>query len=187
MTPLESLQEGSWVTPFTVVGSAVVGWVLVGAGLSKIADRAGFREVTSHYVAMPSRIVPLISVVVPYVEIGVGASLAFGFAAEVSMRLAAGLFGLFAVLVLANLIAGEREVSCGCLGSLSSSRLSATHVVVNSLLAVGLVFLAASTSSLGSEAVVLRVLAAVFYLAILLALSIRRAVRATAEVVGDPV
>ncbi len=47
MTPLESLiQEGSWVTPFTVVGSAVVGWVLLGAGSPKIADRAGFREVT---------------------------------------------------------------------------------------------------------------------------------------------
>ncbi len=47
--------------------------------------------------------------------------MAFGFAAEVSMRLAAGLFGSFAVLVLANLIAGKREVSCGCFGNLSSS------------------------------------------------------------------
>ena len=98
------------------------------------------------------------------------------------MRLAAGLFGSFAVLVLANLIAGKREVSCGCFGNLSSSRLSVKHVVGNSLLAIGLVFLAASTSSLGSEAVVLRVLAAVVYLAILLALSVKRAVEATAGV-----
>lgn len=108
-----------------VVASVVVGITLLVAGVMKVAARDRW---PAEAVAMgtPRYVVP----VVPWLEIGLGASMATVVAREVTGVLAAMLFAAFTVLIVVNLARGRRP-ACACFGALTARPLGWVHVARN--------------------------------------------------------
>ena len=117
-----------------VVASVVVGIALLVAGVMKVAARDRW---PAEAVAMgaPRFAVP----VVPWLEIGLGASMATVVAREVTGVLAAMLFAVFTVLIVVNLARGRRP-ACACFGALTARPLGWVHVARNlALVALALI------------------------------------------------
>ena len=117
-----------------VVASVVVGIALLVAGVMKVAARDRW---PAEAVAMgaPRFAVP----VVPWLEIGLGASMTTVVAREVTGVLAAVLFAAFTVLIVVNLTRGRRP-ACACFGALTARPLGWVHVARNlALVALALI------------------------------------------------
>jgi uncharacterized membrane protein YphA (DoxX/SURF4 family) len=120
------------------IAAVALGLVLVVAGASKVAMGPAWPAQASS-LGVPRGI----AVVVPWVEVSVGAVLAVGILEPWPAAAAVLLVAAFTAVVVVNLVRGRRPV-CACFGSLSARPIGWATVARNAvLLALGLVALAA--------------------------------------------
>jgi hypothetical protein len=96
-----------------LAGSIGVGLILLGAGFGKLRHRALLPGVIANYRLLPAALVMPTAIVLPLVEIAVGALLLGGIR-PLPVLLGAGLLGLFALAMAINLLRGRAHISCGC-------------------------------------------------------------------------
>jgi putative oxidoreductase len=93
----------------------VLAAIFVVAGFSKIADPPGFAHEIHNYRLVPGVLVNALALVLPWLEVALGAALFLG----IARRTAAGLVGLllavFLVALSINLARGH-PIDCGCFG-----------------------------------------------------------------------
>lgn len=119
------------------VAAVLVAGVLLVAGVSKLAQPAQWRSQSQGLGA------PLpVAMVMPYVELGLGALLLVQFQRHVVAWLAVALFASFTGLLALRLAQGRRP-PCACFGSLSSKPIGPGHLVRNAIF-IGLALLAAT-------------------------------------------
>ena len=90
-----------------------LGGVFVFACLHKIAHPGGFATDIATYGVLPSALVNLLAIALPWIELGTGALLILGFRARAAAFCVAGMMAMFtAALILA--LARGLDISCGC-------------------------------------------------------------------------
>lgn len=118
------------MSTLAVVAAIVVGIAFVVAGAAKLAaGHAWVAEAAGMYVP------PGLAVLVPYVELTVGALLAVQLWRPWPAIAALVLLAAFTVLIAANLAAGRRP-ACACFGAWSARPIGPGHLVRNAALAV---------------------------------------------------
>ncbi len=94
-------------------GRMIAGSALVYAGLSKIGQAAAFASVLDAHNLLPSALVPLASVLIPWVEIGLGVGCLFGYRLAIHGTVA--MYGVMFVVIARGLIL-RLDIPCGCFG-----------------------------------------------------------------------
>jgi len=94
--------------------ASIVGGTLLLAGIPKVRDRDGLLRVVRGYRLLPAPLERAVSIVLPWVEIVVGAALVTGLAGRYAAALAALVFAAFCAGLSVNLVRGRRELDCGC-------------------------------------------------------------------------
>jgi uncharacterized membrane protein len=85
------------------------------AGVHKFRYRAQLTGVISNYRLLPAALVPLVSRLLPPVELALG--LALLVPSTGSALIAGGLLGLFTAAMVINLLRGRTHIDCGCFQS----------------------------------------------------------------------
>jgi uncharacterized membrane protein YphA (DoxX/SURF4 family) len=108
-----------------VVASIVVGLLFVVAGASKLAIGPAWPEQARGFGAPRWA-----AVVVPWVELAIGAALVAQLARPVPALAAIGVLLLFTVLIGRHLLAGRAPI-CACFGAWSATPIGPAHLVRN--------------------------------------------------------
>ena len=121
----------------------VLGGLLLLAGVTKLADREGFRRAVADYQVLPGGLERPFAALLPWLETTLGALLLLGLGTAVAASLATPLFLSFALAIGVNLRRG-RHFDCHCFGAVQSERIgwpallrSAALVLVALAVAVG--------------------------------------------------
>lgn len=93
----------------------VLGAFFVVAGVAKVADPPGFAHEIHNYALVPGYAVNAMALVLPWLEIVLGAALFLGLGTQTAARILALLLVVFIVALSVNLARG-RPVDCGCFG-----------------------------------------------------------------------
>jgi hypothetical protein len=99
---------------FTILISALLGGLLLLAGVPKLRDHEGGLVAVQGYRLLPETGERVVATVLPYVEILLGVLLVVGLGAPFVPAAATILFLVFFAALSINLLRGRRELDCGC-------------------------------------------------------------------------
>jgi uncharacterized membrane protein YphA (DoxX/SURF4 family) len=91
----------------------ILGGIFVFASLDKIRFSVDFAQAVANYSLLPSGLVSLVAIVLPWIELVAGIFLVIGFLSEGSALVLGGLSITFA-LVLVSALARGLDIECGC-------------------------------------------------------------------------
>ena len=111
------------------------------AGVAKVRDLARFHAVLAAYNVMPTALVGIAAVVLPFIELGVAVALLIEAVRPIAAGAAAGLLLIYSAGVALNLARGRRDIDCGCEGYGQRRPIAGWMLVRNALL-IGLAALA---------------------------------------------
>lgn len=97
----------------------VLGGIFLYAGLVKSQDPEGFAQAIYNYRILPGRLINPTTILLPWVEIVMGAALLLGFWVQGASLLASAFLGVFALALFANLARGL-DIDCGCFSTTQS-------------------------------------------------------------------
>jgi hypothetical protein len=89
------------------------GFILVFASGDKLGDAASFAQMISNYQILDPALIPLASVVIPWLEFFTGLCLVFGFRYRAAVLIFCALMGLYALAIGFDLLRGV-DINCGC-------------------------------------------------------------------------
>jgi uncharacterized membrane protein YphA (DoxX/SURF4 family) len=115
-----------------VASQLILASVLLVAGLSKLADRAGSQRGIVEF-GVDARLARPLAIAIPVIEVGVGIALLFGPTVRFGAAAALGVLAGFSVLIGFNVARG-RQPDCHCFGALHSSRAGAGTLIRNGIL-----------------------------------------------------
>jgi hypothetical protein len=117
--------------------------LLLWAANHKRRDVAGFRSALASYQLLPATWIGPCAIGLIVAEIGVTAGLWLPGLVRSAGVAAAGLFTVYAVAIVINLLRGRRDIDCGCAGGAGDRPLSGALVLRNGVLvsAAGMVAL----------------------------------------------
>jgi uncharacterized membrane protein YphA (DoxX/SURF4 family) len=130
-----------------LLARVLVAFVLLSAGIGKIASGRRFDDIVRDYKLLPGRLIPLTARILPLFEVLVALWLLWGAFIPLPNLLAVFLFLVFSSAVAINLLRGRREISCGCFGSRVS------HGISWSLVGRNLFFVALAAARIAFPAV----------------------------------
>ncbi len=131
-----------------------VGGLLLLAGLTKLADRTGFRQAVAEYQVLPRWLEAPFARLLPWLETAVGTLLFLGLGTAVAASLAVPLFLSFGVAIGVNLLRGRR-FDCHCFGAARSDTIGWPALFRAAALAVAALVVAVGASSFGAVDAVL--------------------------------
>ncbi|MGQ9859531.1 MAG: MauE/DoxX family redox-associated membrane protein [Thermodesulfobacteriota bacterium] len=97
----------------------VLGAIFLYAGVVKSQDPSGFAQAIYNYRILPGWAINPLAILLPWVEIVMGAVLLMGLWVPGASLLAFGLLGLFAAALCINLARGL-DIDCGCFSTAST-------------------------------------------------------------------
>lgn len=110
-----------------------LGGIFVFASLGKIVDDPLiFVSAVESYKLLPSALVPIFSVVLPWIEFIAGILLIIGYAVESAAAIIALMLIAFIVGITVNLFRGV-EMACGCFGFLEGGDKIGWHTVMRNI------------------------------------------------------
>lgn len=98
----------------------VLGIMFLYAGVVKVIDPHGFAQALYNYHILPGWMINPVAIILPSVELVVGASLLVGICTQGGALLASALLAIFAVALGISLIRGL-DIACGCFSTSSSA------------------------------------------------------------------
>ena len=114
--------------------SACVGWLLLIASLSKLTSARKFERTIQALLLIPPVLARPVAIGVIVLETSLGLGLVIQPMLWLSVG-AATMFALFAAVIACNLVAGRKEINCGCFGT-HSNDLQWSHVASNTVIAI---------------------------------------------------
>jgi uncharacterized membrane protein YphA (DoxX/SURF4 family) len=127
----------------------VLGGLLLLAGITKLADRAAFRDAMHQYEILPPAFEAPFAAFVPFAEATLGGLLLVGLGTTAAAALAVPLLGSFVVAIGVNLARG-RDFDCHCFGAVQSDRIGWPVLLRSALLVLIALTVALGTSSFGA-------------------------------------
>ncbi|RCK73968.1 MAG: putative methylamine utilization protein MauE [Ignavibacteriae bacterium] len=96
-----------------------IGIVFIIAAIPKIEDPAAFAKSIEGYQFLPTFLINITALLIPWIELLVGISIIIGFFLRGTSLLAIILFSSFSILIGISLLRGL-SIDCGCFGNLGS-------------------------------------------------------------------
>ena len=127
----------------------LLGGLLLLAGATKLADRAGFRQAVAEYEVLPKGLERPFAVLLPWLETVLGILLLLGLGTILAASLAMPLFVSFAIAIGVNLRRG-RQVDCHCFGSVQSERTGWPALLRSAALVLAALVVALGASRFGA-------------------------------------
>jgi uncharacterized membrane protein YphA (DoxX/SURF4 family) len=112
-----------------------LGGILLAAGASKLADRAGFVQGVLDFGVLPARLGRLYGRCLPFLELGAAGLLLAGIAVPAAAALAVLLLASFVIAVALALVHGKR-LACHCFGTARGSQVG-RYTLARSLVLLG--------------------------------------------------
>lgn len=97
----------------------VIGCVFIMAAIPKIVDPLLFSKSIEAYQILPTYLVNITAMIVPWLELFVGIFLIIGFLLKGSALLSVAMFSAFSILIGIALFRGL-SINCGCFGNMES-------------------------------------------------------------------
>jgi uncharacterized membrane protein YphA (DoxX/SURF4 family) len=97
------------------IARVVVGFVLIMASIPKVAEPIAFAKSIQAYQIVPTFLVNISAISIPWLELVIGIFLIFGLLLRGSSLLSAALFAAFSILIAVSLFRGL-SIDCGCFG-----------------------------------------------------------------------
>ena len=119
-----------WRRKYAVISQGlgiVFGCLLLLSSITKLQNSYAFLATLDQYELLGPRVVPVVAILLPFVELMLGACLIVGVARRAAWILVAVLFTIF-VGVLASVAYRGLHTTCGCFGPLDSSDVTWTTV-----------------------------------------------------------
>mgnify|MGYP000241754431 CR=1 FL=1 len=110
-----------------------LGGIFLYAGVVKSQDPAGFAQAIYNYRILPGWAINPMAILLPWVEMVLGAALVLGIWIPGASLLASGLLGIFALALCINLARGL-DIDCGCFSTASSGAGSTTWYFLRDIL-----------------------------------------------------
>lgn len=123
-----SSSKPEWRVLFQTFLRVGCGVILILAAVDKIGDPAKFLKVVENYRGLPGDLMPLIAVVIPWLEFFVGAALALGYKRRGAALVFCLMMGIYSLALARNLANGV-EMNCGCFSMDSSEKLTVWTVL----------------------------------------------------------
>ena len=117
--------------------------VFAGAAVPKLQNADEFHGVVRNFRLLPQAVDGAFAAALPWVELGIAASLILGVGIPASGALAGLLLFVFAVAIAINIFRGRTEIDCGCFRQGMRQPLSWALVLRNIVLGAGAFWLAA--------------------------------------------
>jgi len=134
---------------FLVALRCVIGFVFVYAAIEKISQPTEFARAIANYHLLPQFSVNIVTLVLPWMELLAGLALIGGVYVKGSSLLLGILLTVFSCAVALALIRGL-DISCGCFGTSSASKVGWTHLVENvAMMAGSWIVFSASPNNVG--------------------------------------
>lgn len=115
----------------------VLGGIFLYAGIVKSQDPEGFAQAIYNYRILPGWLINPVAILLPWVEIVMGAALFLGFWVPGASLLACGFLGAFALALCINLARGL-DIDCGCFSTVQSGSGNTTWYFLRDILLMGL-------------------------------------------------
>jgi putative oxidoreductase len=122
---MRALLQNPWVE---LSSRVLIGVIFIYASLHKIGNLSLFAKIIYGYALFPAPTINLIAILLPYIEIIMGAALILGIYPRSAALILAGILFMFVVAISVNLIRGH-EFDCGCF-SLQNSALRHSTVML---------------------------------------------------------
>lgn len=103
-----------------LISRLLLGGIFLYAGIIKVADPPGFALAIRNYQLVPDGMVNVIAMLLPWIEIVIGAGLILGAGTHGAALVSAFLLGAFALALAINLARGL-DISCGCFSTAPST------------------------------------------------------------------
>jgi uncharacterized membrane protein YphA (DoxX/SURF4 family) len=132
----------------------VLGGLLLLAGVTKLVDRASFRQAVAEYGVLPERLEWPFAALLPWMETAVGVLLLVGLGGAVAAWLAVPIFLSFGVAIGVNLWRG-RHFDCHCFGSVHSEEIGWLPLLRSAALVLTALVVALGASRFGALDLVL--------------------------------
>lgn len=127
----------------------MVGGLLLLAGITKLADRASFRDAVAEYELLPGALVRPFAALLPWVELTLGTLLLVGFGTAVAAGLAVPLFLAFGLAIGVNIARG-RSFDCHCFGAVQRDQIGWPALARSVALAAAALVVVLGVSRFGS-------------------------------------
>lgn len=114
----------------TLIARVVIGAYVVFAAVPKITDPLAFATSISHYELLPSVMVHGFALIVPWLEVLLGAALILGLRLRISALMTGGLILMFTAAV-AWAVMHHLTIDCGCFGAQGGEEVSWAKVMKN--------------------------------------------------------
>jgi putative oxidoreductase len=102
-----------WITAVTTLIRVFCGMLLIYASLDKLGNSAQFSQVIGNYQILPTGLLPLTAVVIPWFEFFSGLCLTFGFLPKGAALIFCALMAGYAVSIGSAILRGI-DLNCGC-------------------------------------------------------------------------
>ncbi|MCH8993710.1 MAG: DoxX family membrane protein [Chloroflexi bacterium] len=127
----------------------LLGGLLLLAGITKLTDRAGFRQAVAEYDVLPRSLERPFAAALPWLETALGVLLLLGLGTTLAASLATPLFLSFGVAIGVNLLRG-RYVDCHCFGSVHSEQIGWPALLRSTALVLAALAVALGASRFGA-------------------------------------
>ena len=125
-----------WLMAVQTLLRVACGIILIVASMDKLGDPSKFLKVIENYQGLPSDLLPLAAVVLPWMELFTGLSLALGYRRRGAALLFCLLMGVYTLALTWNLIQGT-EMNCGCFSMDATEKLTIWTVLRDFFFFVG--------------------------------------------------
>lgn len=89
------------------------GFIIIFASSDKLGNASTFGQIVTNYQILSPHLIPLASVIIPWLEFFTGICLVFGFRYRGAVLLFCALMGLYALAITFDLLRGV-DINCGC-------------------------------------------------------------------------
>ena len=113
---LQSITGNSWIE---VAARWILGLTFIYASFHKIASPADFAKIIYGYDLFPALFINLIAIIIPFLELIIGAALVIGCYSRSAAIIVNGMLTAYIIVVTINLIRGH-EFDCGCFASVQT-------------------------------------------------------------------
>ncbi len=127
----------------------VLGGLLLLAAVTKLSDRAAFRQAVAEYEVLPKALERRFAALLPWLEATLGMLLLLGLGTVVAASLATPLFLSFTVAIGMNLLRG-RHFDCHCFGSVHSDQIGWPALLRSGALVLAALVVAVGASRFGA-------------------------------------
>jgi len=109
--------------------------VFIFSSITKFIDLNAFSNALTKFHLLNENLIPLFTCLIPSIELLLGLSLVINIRADIVVQLSTFLVALFTAVVISKVFEGE-QISCGCFGNLTESKIDNTTIIRNIILLI---------------------------------------------------